>query len=126
MMTMIMAAALAQAAAERWVEVSRDSGQTSYIDTQSVQRRGSVATAWLRTELATPLEDGETSLMFQNEFDCSARTYALVAWHHRSGDDKPSRRVRYPRIRGARAPFSPIPRARPSSTSPAADGSTAS
>ena len=85
---MSMAAALAQAASERWVEVSRDSGQASYIDTQTIQRRGNVATAWLRTELATPLEDGETLLMFQNEFDCSARTYALVAWHHRSGDDK--------------------------------------
>jgi hypothetical protein len=88
MMTMMMAAALAQAASDRWVEVSRDTSQTSYIDTQSIQRRGSVATAWLRTELETPLEEGATSLMFQNEFDCSARTYTLVAWHHRSGDDK--------------------------------------
>ena len=88
MLTMIMAAMLAQAPSDRWVEVSRDAGQTSYIDTQSIQRRGSLATAWLRTELATPLEDGERSLMFQNEFDCDGRTYALVAWHHRGADDK--------------------------------------
>ncbi len=56
-----MAAALVQAASEQGVELSRDAGPTSYIDTQNIQRRGNLATAWPLLTFSCSSLDGSSS-----------------------------------------------------------------
>lgn len=78
------AAALALAADAppigRWHEIGRDEEQTDSLDLASIEGTGTRRTAWTRAQYAAPREGAIVTDMYQNEYDCAARTFSLIAW----------------------------------------------
>lgn len=63
-----------------WVETGESADVTIFIDTANIERRGDVARVWSWSRYATALEDGTAASFFQNDYDCRARTYSLIAY----------------------------------------------
>jgi hypothetical protein len=62
---------------ERWVHVGLGpGGYEEYLDLESVQRSGTKVTLWTRRDFAS----GRGTVWNELEFDCSARTGAILAY----------------------------------------------
>lgn len=69
----------AQAQQGRWTEVNRNDEVVQSIDPRSIARSGNKVRIWVRNVYSAP-EEGVASSLFLNEYDCTARTFALAAW----------------------------------------------
>ena len=75
---LLTALALSAAAApERWVHLGGSADRyEDYLDTESVRRSGTTATAWTRRDYGV----GQATLWHELELDCAARTQTLLAY----------------------------------------------
>lgn len=79
---MILAIALALAAqgdAARWVQLDQDGERTNYIDSLNIRVAGDRRMIWQRVDYATARPDGATTVLYEVEIVCSARTMALLS-----------------------------------------------
>ena len=84
MLAMLLSVALqagSPVAETGWAEVGRfDDNETIYLQTDNLERQGTVSRAWSWSRFDTPQEGGVTSTFFRNDYDCAARTYSFVAY----------------------------------------------
>ncbi|HEX8528034.1 surface-adhesin E family protein [Allosphingosinicella sp.] len=77
--SLLILSAAAYAQPGRWTEVNRNDEVAQSIDRQSIARTGNKVRIWQRNVYSAP-EDDIASSLFLNEYDCTARTFALAAW----------------------------------------------
>lgn len=91
---LIAAAALAALAgaqpagtAPSWIRVARGPQHATYLDVRSVRARGSIRSAWTRSDYDAPTRTGAMRTYFSQDVDCAARTLTMTEFvnHDRGG-----------------------------------------
>jgi hypothetical protein len=72
----------------RWHETGRDEEQVDAVDLASVEGDGDVRRAWSRVDYREPRDGRVATDLYQNEYDCTRRTFTLIAWRRLDADGR--------------------------------------